>query len=222
MMEAKTTIYKNIEFRSMLDVRWAAFFDRLAIKWSYEPELFKFACGLQYLPDFWLPDYQSFVEIKPVTDFEGFEKCAALAKERRLVVLCGQPLPHWLPCWVSSSRKELRRISRTCEWVICIRCHAPVLAASYKQRSGRYKWAEVLGPVGTDGKKCQHLIVRRSADFRGARDHVSAIAILRMMSALDAWKNAWQVSEPVVDFEAVARLLRALNEKPRPVRPGSG
>src|SRR4051794_27080728 len=91
---AKETVYNGIVFRSMLEVRWAIFFDRLGIEWRYEPELF--ACeGIRYLPDFWLPRYRSFVEIKPVAHFTGFEKCSALAKHRPVVVLCGgRPAAH--------------------------------------------------------------------------------------------------------------------------------
>lgn len=36
-MQAITTIYKNIQFRSRLEARWAVFFDTLNIEWKYEP-----------------------------------------------------------------------------------------------------------------------------------------------------------------------------------------
>lgn len=56
------TTYKNIRFRSRLEARWAAFFDRCGWKWSYEPlDL------AGYIPDFLLhfETKDLLVEVKP-------------------------------------------------------------------------------------------------------------------------------------------------------------
>ncbi len=68
------TRYKGHHFRSRLEARWAVFFDAAGVKWEYEKEgydLSELAAedGKQdrinrYLPDFWLPEYKVWVEIK--------------------------------------------------------------------------------------------------------------------------------------------------------------
>lgn len=57
------TEYKGYLFRSRLEARWAVFFDALGIKWEYEKEGYDLE-GEWYLPDFWLPKEQKWVEIK--------------------------------------------------------------------------------------------------------------------------------------------------------------
>lgn len=64
------TRYNGYHFRSRLEARWAVFFDTLGIKYHYEPEGYDLE-GTWYLPDFWLPDYASFVEIKPTPPNTG-------------------------------------------------------------------------------------------------------------------------------------------------------
>lgn len=68
------TVYNGYRFRSRLEARWAVFFDAADIKYEYEPEGFKLPSG-GYLPDFYLPELQVYVEIKPfnrdVVKFSG-------------------------------------------------------------------------------------------------------------------------------------------------------
>jgi len=90
-IEAKPTNYKRHHFRSRLEARWAVVFDLLKIKWQYEPAMFDlgFATinGRQiylggYLVDFYLPDLEVWVEVKPI-----IPHCDSIefAKVRRLV-----------------------------------------------------------------------------------------------------------------------------------------
>lgn len=72
-MKAIETKYKGYKFRSRLEARWAVFFDALGIKWEYEPEGYQFEDGTMYLPDFYLPDLKTYVEIKPESDREVIE-----------------------------------------------------------------------------------------------------------------------------------------------------
>lgn len=65
-MKAIETKYKGCRFRSRLEARWAVFFDALGVVWEYEPEGYELGGGMRYLPDFWLPEFQMYVEIKPV------------------------------------------------------------------------------------------------------------------------------------------------------------
>ena len=71
-IKAIETYYKGYRFRSRLEARWAVFFDAAGIKYEYEPEGFETNEGTKYLPDFYLPEYDAYVEIKPPRD--GIEK----------------------------------------------------------------------------------------------------------------------------------------------------
>ena len=63
-IQAIETFYKGYRFRSRLEARWAVFFNELGIKWQYEVEGFELPSG-RYLPDFYLPDYKCYFEVKP-------------------------------------------------------------------------------------------------------------------------------------------------------------
>lgn len=67
-MKAIQTLYKGRKFRSRLEARWACFFDALGVAWDYEPEGFEFHDGSRYLPDFYIPEWRTYVEIKPRLD----------------------------------------------------------------------------------------------------------------------------------------------------------
>ena len=59
------TVYKGYRFRSRLEARWAVFFDALGLKYDYEREGFSMSSlDKWYLPDFYLPDLEMFVEVK--------------------------------------------------------------------------------------------------------------------------------------------------------------
>lgn len=60
------TIYNGYRFRSRLEARWAVYFDALKVSYQYEPQGFKLDDGIYYLPDFYLPDIEAYVEIKPL------------------------------------------------------------------------------------------------------------------------------------------------------------
>ncbi len=81
MIKAIETAYKGYRFRSRLEARWAVFFDALKIKWQYELEGFALD-GIYYLPDFFLPEYQMYCEIKPAgLSDEEIAKVNALAMQ---------------------------------------------------------------------------------------------------------------------------------------------
>lgn len=58
------TVHADCRFRSRLEARWAVFFDNMDIPWLYEPEGFQLSDGSMYLPDFYLPDCSTWVEVK--------------------------------------------------------------------------------------------------------------------------------------------------------------
>lgn len=66
-MKAIETTYAGCRFRSRLEARWAVFFDQLGIRWDYEPQGFEIATATShrcYLPDFYLPEIDTWVEVK--------------------------------------------------------------------------------------------------------------------------------------------------------------
>lgn len=70
-IKAIETFYNGYKFRSRLEARWAVFFDHIGIKYLYEPEGYKMSDGTMYLPDFYLPESDSFFEVKGVmTDID--------------------------------------------------------------------------------------------------------------------------------------------------------
>lgn len=93
-MKAIETRYAGHRFRSRLEARYAVFFDQLGIRWQYEPQGFEFA-GRKYLPDFLLPDTETWVEVKgdeATLDYELMESFAYALPRGARVVLLG-PLP---------------------------------------------------------------------------------------------------------------------------------
>jgi hypothetical protein len=64
-IKAIETRYKGYRFRSRLEARWAVFFETLGIGWEYEKEGFVLQDGTYYLPDFYIPHLNLWVEIKP-------------------------------------------------------------------------------------------------------------------------------------------------------------
>lgn len=63
-IKAIETEYNGYRFRSRLEARWAVFFDAMGIEYQYEPEGFDLGDGYYYLPDFYMPEHDVWVEIK--------------------------------------------------------------------------------------------------------------------------------------------------------------
>lgn len=67
-MKPIETRYAGCRFRSRAEARWAVFFDALGIKWEYEAQGFTDGTH-SYLPDFWMPELDTWVEIKGGSKF---------------------------------------------------------------------------------------------------------------------------------------------------------
>src|SRR5690606_24601982 len=93
MTTAIETEYAGYRFRSRLEARWAVFFDHLGVKWLYEPQGYTLRDGRRYLPDFWLPAIQVWVEVKgaPTIDDLVTINLAAAADGLPLVYERGVP-----------------------------------------------------------------------------------------------------------------------------------
>jgi len=69
VIEPKPTIYRDVEFKSRLEARWAVFFDyyHLMDGWQYEPKTFRLENGWEYTPDFFFQwsSFPGLLEVKP-------------------------------------------------------------------------------------------------------------------------------------------------------------
>lgn len=111
-IKAIETLYNGYRFRSRLEARWAVFFDTLGVEYKYEPEGFDLGgCVLLdhfgeniieytlgddhwYLPDFYLPGQQCWIEIKPMADFgDSISKPSLFARcqEKDVFIFMGDP-----------------------------------------------------------------------------------------------------------------------------------
>lgn len=95
MIKAIDTRYNGFYFRSRLEARWAVFFDALGLEYQYEPEGFDID-GDWYLPDFFLPHFNAWIEIKPTIesfDFKLKSKMATISShfQQPFLAIAGQP-----------------------------------------------------------------------------------------------------------------------------------
>lgn len=104
MIKPIETVHNGYRFRSRLEARWAVFFDAMGIKYDYEKEGYDLKEAGWYLPDFWLPEYEIWVEIKPHTPgiptsfYDDAHKKAEALKDLTgyPVLLCyGKPKEVW-------------------------------------------------------------------------------------------------------------------------------
>jgi hypothetical protein len=119
-------MYKNIQFRSRLEAKWAAFFDLLGWRWEYEP----------FDLNGWIPDFlligksrPILVEIKPVTELpeEVMEEISislesSELREKYEILILGvtplngpvkvfdEPCIGWLGEWMSRTRHGQKEV----------------------------------------------------------------------------------------------------------------
>ena len=96
-IKAIETEYKGYRFRSRLEARWAVFFDAIGWAWEYEKEGFDLGKNGYYLPDFYIPHLDCYVEIKPrngMTYMDG-EKLRELSCAQPVVCFQGLPSLSW-------------------------------------------------------------------------------------------------------------------------------
>jgi hypothetical protein len=76
------TYYNGYRFRSRLEARWAVLFDTLGIPYQYEPQGFQLSDGTYYLPDFYLPTLDVWVEVKGVMTDADMHKIEQFRNDR--------------------------------------------------------------------------------------------------------------------------------------------
>ncbi|WSQ15093.1 hypothetical protein OG604_49470 [Streptomyces sp. NBC_01231] len=135
-IEAVPTCYGDTTFRSRLEADWAATLDGNGIRWEYEPETIILDSGTFYLPDFWLPELGTWIEVKG-PGIPRSEKTLELARTR--ACLC--------------------ETSCTCRWPggEFVLFGKPSLASDWNEpghrpRSGYANWAAAAGPAVPRGR----------------------------------------------------------------------
>ena len=92
-IQAIETEYKGWRMRSRLEARWAVYLDATGIRFDYEREGFELPSGW-YLPDFWLPNEETWAEVKgQVFSETQIQLCRelALATHYNCLLLDGVP-----------------------------------------------------------------------------------------------------------------------------------
>lgn len=93
-MNAIETRYDGYRFRSRTEARYAVLWRILGWPYAFESQGYALEIGA-YLPDFWLPAADAFIEVKPYGAplIDDLELCRALASETGYDVLlvCGGP-----------------------------------------------------------------------------------------------------------------------------------
>lgn len=82
------TVYNGIRFRSILESKFAKLMDALKVRYVYEPIKYNLAEGGTYCIDFFLPDQQLYIELKPKRPhIEEEYKCEEMSTRGFRVVL---------------------------------------------------------------------------------------------------------------------------------------
>jgi hypothetical protein len=112
--------------RSRLEARWARRLDENELCWEYEPSVLRLGRGRSglYLPDFWLPEQQVWIEVKG-PHWERFDKTRALARslgaQGLVLVATAQGVCWRVPYRGLLPAQEEARVGT------CPSCHARVL-----------------------------------------------------------------------------------------------
>lgn len=117
-MKAIETVYNGYKFRSRLEARWAVFFDEVGVEYQYEPEGFELHYMGRYLPDFYLPKFEAYIEIKPMPAFKPVRRleCVDIDAAKKIlelswsskswaILIFGDPLDH-RGCWFYNGHLE--------------------------------------------------------------------------------------------------------------------
>lgn len=159
-MNAIQTKYNGVTYRSRVEARWAVFFEHMGWPAVYEQEGFDFGSE-RYLPDFWLPEFGIYAEIKAGTPSEEeVSKCRLLAERsgKTVWLLAGSPGDGAYKIFVYDNDAEdnwLDQESVKRQFLSCRRCPRPVIYHSYSnvyvpdhgQNMDGWGWREI-------GEKC--------------------------------------------------------------------
>ncbi len=126
---ALETNYEGINFRSRIEARWAVFLDALGIVWEYEKEGLDLE-GTWYLPDFWLPQLELWLEIKGAAPTEREMWKAALLNQitDKKVYIAHGDIPRDVDHYYTDQAPGMLLFDHGCDtdfqyfWSLCRRC----------------------------------------------------------------------------------------------------
>lgn len=147
-LKAIETFYNGYRFRSRLEAKWAVFMDALGVRWEYESEGFDLGDDEWYLPDFYLPDQDIYVEIKPACKYQNYPDEDVLNKafklehksNKQVVILCGMPGPIDEEYNVNNSYQGFTGTDINYFWCECPDCGA--IGIQFDGRSARNNHSE--------------------------------------------------------------------------------
>jgi hypothetical protein len=165
------TRYRGYRFRSRLEARWAVFLDALGIEWGYEVEGYHLPDGQMYLPDFWLPEVETFIEVKPAMRRLPYleamnEKAAQIGISSRILISYGLPGERGHEIYPFSRNHYIDEKQGECVECFTHFCGCR-LALDDSRKSGRSLWLH--GDAGS--RICSCLVDYSSStwDEQGAR-----------------------------------------------------
>ena len=90
--DALPTEFEGTTYRSRTEARWAVFFTHMGLMFEYEKNRIDLGEGENYLPDFYVQDFQAYFEVKPSDESIVTDECL---KARKLSAQI-RPKPVWL------------------------------------------------------------------------------------------------------------------------------
>lgn len=124
-MKILPTEFRGVKYRSRTEARWAVFFSALGVDAVYEPEGYELDDGTCYLPDFFIPAWDIYMEIKgKEPSIEEKRKCQSLCKGAHKPVLIMSGGPGGLG-WLFTP--NMKRKGIRCCFRACRKCERPVL-----------------------------------------------------------------------------------------------
>lgn len=158
-LKALETVYNGVKYRSRIEARWAVFFDKAGIEAHYEPEGFDLGDGVKYLPDFYLPTWDTYFEVKgpepTEAEREKAERLSAMSGKTVMLVHGGIGDGKYNGALfrdgaaVAGPNDEAVRYS----FLDCRRCERAVLY-DYHSGDGREGWGWSEGKPKCDRRDC--------------------------------------------------------------------
>lgn len=89
--KTKFVEYKGIRFRSTWEIAFAKYLDEKGFSWEYEPIKVRTSVG-NYIPDFWVEEYKSYVEVKGYFRDDAEQKYLEASEQVPILLFCKKEL----------------------------------------------------------------------------------------------------------------------------------
>lgn len=95
---AKSATYRGRTYRTRSEAKWACVLTELGVPFYYEPSHYHLSSGV-YLPDFWLPTLDAYLEVKPCDVVDPRYSELGEMRGKRVFVASGD-MPQIPQCWL--------------------------------------------------------------------------------------------------------------------------